>query len=116
MRMLLDTYTPGGAAFRVRSITPFYNWLIAEEEITANPFKGIRITVPEKVQTTADELIIEAMLAREKGMPRDRAMLIVMADTGCRKGEVAALECQHLDIHNRLSHSPCPRRGHGSCR
>ena len=71
----------------MRSIKPFYNWLIVEEEITANPFKGIRITVPEKVQTTADELIIEAMLARAKGMPRDLALLTLMADTGCRKGE-----------------------------
>ena len=102
VRWMLDQYTPGGVAFRLRSIKPFYSWLVAEQEIEVSPFKGIHVAVPERIQTTADELEIEAMLVRAKGKPRDLALLTVLADTGCRKGEIAALEWQHIDIHNRL--------------
>ena len=102
VRWMLERWTPGGAAFRLRSIKPFYTWLVAEEEIEATPFKGIHVAVPEKVQTTATELEIEAMLARAKGKRRDLALLTLMVDTGARKGEVAALEWSHIDMHNRL--------------
>lgn len=101
-KWMLDTYTPGGAAFRLRPIKAFYNWLVAEEEITASPFKGITVTVQAKPETTADDSQIAFMLASAKAKPRDLLMILILADTGARKGEVAALEFCDMDIRNRL--------------
>jgi site-specific recombinase XerD len=101
-RWLLDTYTPGGASNRVRSLRAFYSWLIAEEEITANPFKGVRIDVPETPRRIADDDQIEAMLARAKANHRDYALLVVLIDTGMRKGECASLTVDGVDLNNRL--------------
>lgn len=104
VRWLQENYQPGGVSIRVRALRGFYNWLVADEIIAANPFANLRISVPKEAQTTADEEQINAMLEHAKrsgrNARRDLAMLAILVDTGCRKGEIAALTVDNIDLTN----------------
>jgi integrase/recombinase XerC len=95
---LQEQYTPGGVVSRLRSLKALYGWLVAEEEIDANPFRGVTVKVPDKPQPIADDDAITSMLASAKRSPRDLAMLTVMVDSGCRKGEIAFVEVADVDL------------------
>lgn len=101
-KRLLEHHSPGGAALIVRSLKAFYSWLVLEEEITASPFKGVSIHVPERPMLTATDEQVAAMLARAKSNPRDYLMLMIMTTTGCRKDEVSSLDFHDIDLRNRL--------------
>ena len=103
---LSDNYAPGGVASRVRSLRAFFGWLVNEEFVAANPFARIRISVPVEAKLTATEEDIDRMLARAKGNPRDVALLTLLADTGCRKGEIAAVTMADLDWRSGVVRLP----------
>ena len=73
MQWLGDNYKPGGVAIRVRSLRAYYGWLVKEELIDKNPFKGITVSVPAEAKLTPSEDEIDAMLAKAKGHRRDHA-------------------------------------------
>lgn len=96
---LMEHYTPGGVQCRLRSLKAFFGWLVNEEEIAANPFKGVNVKVPDKPQPIADEDVISEMLElARKSSPRDYALLVLMVDSGCRKGEIAAVTMADVDL------------------
>src|SRR5215203_5886386 len=95
---LTDTYTPGGVANRVRSLRACFGWLLAEELVEVNPFARIKISVPEEAHTTATDEQIDRMVAHAKGNKRDLALLTLLADSGARKREVAAVTMADLDL------------------
>ena len=101
---LQDTYTPGGVANRVRSLKALYGWLVNEELIEASPLRNVKITVTHEAHTTASDDDVDKMLARAKTNKRDHALLTLLVDTGCRKGEVAALTVADIDL---TSGTPC---------
>ena len=49
---------------------------------------------------------IEAMLLSAKRSRRDSALLTLMVDTGARKGEIAALKCDDVDIASGMIRFP----------
>jgi len=97
-RHLTDTYKPGGVASRLKALRGFYSWCVREEIRSDNPFRGLTINVPDDPQPTATEDEITAMLDHARGHKRDLALLTILADTGCRKGEIAALEVRDIDL------------------
>jgi Phage integrase family/Phage integrase, N-terminal SAM-like domain len=98
VQWLGDNYKPGGVAIRVRSLRAYYGWLVKEELIDRSPFKGITISVPAEAKLTPSEDEIDAMLAKAKGHRRDHALLLLLVDSGARKGEVAALTVKDVDL------------------
>ena len=98
VQWLGDNYKPGGVAIRVRSLRAYYGWLVKEELIDKNPFKGITVSVPAEAKLTPSEDEIDAMLAKAKGHRRDHALLMLLVDSGARKGEVAALTVKDVDL------------------
>ena len=101
-------WTPGGVSLRLRVLRTFYNWLVNEEVIPRSPFRGISVKVPDEPQKTASDEDVERMLAGAS--KRDTAIVLLLADTGARKGEVAALEPRDIDldsgsVHFRVSKS-----------
>ena len=102
VKALAEQYTPGGVQIRVRALRAFYNWLILDEIVTANPFANLKLSIPKEAHVTADDEQVDAMLDHAKrcghNARRDLAMLTLMADTGCRKGEVAALSVADFDL------------------
>jgi integrase len=96
---LMGRYQPGGVSSRLRSLSAFYGWLVNEEEIAVSPFRNVSVKVPDKPQPIADEAAITEMLERaRKANPRDYALLVLMVDSGCRKGEIAAVSMADVDI------------------
>ncbi len=79
VQWLGDNYKPG-VAIRVRSLRAYYGWLLQEELIVKNPFKGITVSVPSEAKLTPSEDEIDAMLAKAKGHRRDHAVLILLVD------------------------------------
>ena len=99
VRHLQETYTPGGTRVRVRSLRALFGWLIGEALVTDNPFANLRLTVADTPQRTATDAEIEAMLDHaRKASSRDYALLCVLVDTGCRRGEVANVEMADLNL------------------
>src|SRR5262245_65841272 len=77
---LRETYTPGGAAVRLRALRAGWGWMAEEGLVEGNVFARMRISVPEVAQRTASDEEIEAMLGRAKGNRRDLALLAVLVD------------------------------------
>jgi integrase len=98
VQWLGDNYQPGGVAIRVRSLRAYYGWLVREELIDKNPFKGITVSVPAEAKLTPSEDEIDVMLAKARGRSRDHALLMLLVDSGARKGEVAALTVNDVDL------------------
>ena len=97
-----ERHAPGGVALFARSLRAFYSWAIEEHFATANPFAKMRISVSEQPQSTTTEEQIEAMLARAKPNRRDYALLCLLVDTGCRHGELAAVERGDVDLRTGM--------------
>jgi integrase/recombinase XerD len=102
VQWLGDNYKSGGVAIRVRSLRAYYGWLVKEELIDKNPFTGITVSVPAEAKLTPSEDQIDAMLAKAKGHRRDHALLMLLVDSGARKGEVAALTVKDVDLASGL--------------
>jgi site-specific recombinase XerD len=98
-----DTTSPGSVGIRYRSVRAFLNWLEAEGEIERSPMRGI----PHPAQPDTPVPILELdevqkLLAVTNGNDwrsrRDRALVMFMLDTGCRRGEVAGVKIGDVDL------------------
>jgi integrase len=96
---LAETHAPPGRASFIRSARAFYNWLAQKEVIDRSPFARMKISVPEVAKRTPDASVIDAVIAKARGK-RDRCVLILLADTACRKGEAAGLTVEDVDIEH----------------
>ena len=100
-RFLGENHKPGGVAIVIRSLRAGWSWMVAEGLVESNVFARMRITVPEEVQSTATDEQIAAMLrSAARSSRRDHALLTVLVDTGCRRGEIAAVQRGDLDLRS----------------
>ncbi len=93
---------PATASVRYTALGVFYKWLLAEQEITTHPMGSMEHPqVPETMPTVITEDQVLALLKACDGptyrQRRDRAMLGVMADTGCRRAEIASMTLDAVD-------------------
>ena len=105
---------PGGLsvfsiASRLRSVKRLFNWLTQEEILTENPAKRLKLPrLPQKEPKAISQAALAALLAVTEGdsvvQRRDRALLLVLADTGCRVGGLCGLRVQdvNLDVRSAL--------------
>ena len=98
VRHLTDTYQPVGVRTRIKALRAMYNWLVAEEVATVNPFARVTITVPDEAQPILSDELLDRILASAKRSRRDLALITILADTGCRKGEIAAVRMEDVDL------------------
>ena len=103
---LRERHRPGGVASIVRSLRAFYSWCIAEGLATANPFARLQVKVPKSLHATPAEADIDAVLRHAVRHRRDFALLAVLADTGCRKGEIAALTPTDISLASGVVRFP----------
>ncbi len=86
----------------VRGIRRFFNWLVAEGELDANPAQ--RLPMPKKPQLLPKALLgvdFEQLLAATK-TARDRAILRVLRETGMRAGELCQLKLGDVDLQTGI--------------
>ena len=88
-------------ATHVRHAKVVFNWLVAEEVITRSPFARLSVSVPEEAKRTPEQSAIDAVIDAAK-TKRDKALLTLLADTGARKGEVASLLLEDIDMAHAM--------------
>ena len=90
-------------ASRLRSVKRLFNWLTQEEILAENPAKRLKLPkLPQKEPKALSSAAFAQLLAATEGdstvQRRDRALLLVLADTGCRVGGLAHLRVQDIDL------------------
>lgn len=102
-----DTRAAATAKQRYASLLQFFEWLLIEGEIAANPMAGKKVRPPKVPLQPVD--IIEAdqlaeLLESVHGSTfedrRDAALLYLLADTGIRLGEIGKLQPGDVDGAN----------------
>ena len=105
----LGRYTRHSPATRhryFREVRCFFNWLVFANYLDSSPFASLRnVRVPQKiVQPFSREEVVELLSAcdvtTQVGL-RDRAMLMVLLDTGIRCSELVRLDVADLDLPER---------------
>jgi site-specific recombinase XerD len=93
---------PASAANRYRSLQQFFKWLVDEGEISESPMTRMRPpTVPETPPDVLREEELKRLLVACGGQGfdarRDRAIVLLLVDTGIRLGEIAGLQVEDID-------------------
>lgn len=88
---------------RYRSIKRFYRWLLEDGELSDNPMLRIRPPrVPDQIKehygTEAIERVLRACGDRSWTALRDRAMVLVLYDTGVRASELCGMRIDDVNI------------------
>lgn len=95
---------PGTVGIRYRSARALLNWLVKEGELERSPLDN----VPHPKQDDKPVPILEIdqlrqLIAQTEGSDwrsrRDKALLLFALDSGCRRGEIASLQCRDLDLN-----------------
>ncbi len=97
-----DHLSPFTIEGRYRSLKTFFNWLALERLITANPMERLRRPrLPRRLVPRLTEDQVRALLeaVEETVSPeRNMALLLLMVDSGLRRGETLGLQLDDLDL------------------
>jgi site-specific recombinase XerD len=93
---------PASAANRYRSLQQFFRWLLDEGELRESPMARMRPPmIPETPPEVLREDQLRKLLAATAGQGfdarRDRAIILLLVDTGVRLGEIAGLRVENID-------------------
>lgn len=96
----LSPYTLRGY---VRALKRFFRWLVNEELIERDP--SLRLVVPRLPKNVPRGVEIDDVrrLLGAVKLPRDRALLLFLLDTGCRQGEIRSLRSADLDLKRGIA-------------
>jgi len=79
----------------------FYKWLRRTEGDYPPEVKWIKVTSKRNNNMLPEELLTEdevKRLAEAADNPRDRALVLVLYETGCRAGEILSLRVKHVTV------------------
>ena len=89
-------------ALRLSALRSFFDWMVGQGELPANPAKGIAAPkAPRHLPKNIDVDDVNRLLDIDLNDPlavRDRAMLEVMYGAGLRLSELVNLDIKHLDV------------------
>lgn len=89
-------------ALRLSALRSFFDWMVGQGELPANPAKGIAAPkAPRHLPKNIDVDDVDRLLDIDLNDPlavRDRAMLEVMYGAGLRLSELVNLDIKHLDL------------------
>ena len=104
----LASRKPATANNRFRGLQQFFNWCREEGEVKESPMARMK---PPKVPETPPPVLREDQLkrliqtceGRDFTSRRDRAVIMVLVDTGMRRAELAGLTVEALDLDDNLA-------------
>ena len=88
-----------------REVRCFFNWLVELDYLERSPFRGLKnVRLPQRIVEPFSgqevEALLEACGTGAMGL-RDRALLLVLLDTGARCSEIVQLRLDDLDLDGR---------------
>lgn len=95
---------PATLATRIRAVKRLFNWLASEGVIAASPAARIQMPKPQRgrVPKAISEGDLLRMIEAARDDPRDLALVLFLADTGCRRGGLVGLRLADLALdHGR---------------
>ena len=87
-----------------REVRCFFNWLVEAGYLERTPFRGMKnVRLPQKIVQPFSAEDVNALLEACEGQiaARDRALILVLLDTGARCSEVVQLNLDDLDLTTR---------------
>jgi site-specific recombinase XerD len=104
----LDRKSPATASVRHAGLRRFLSWCEQEGEVTSNPIAKVTSpTIPETLPVVLTDEQVEALIKSADGpsfrQRRDAALLRFMADTGCRRSEVAGIRLDDIDLEEKVA-------------
>lgn len=105
MKHVYSTHTGSGPRGEYNNAKAFWQWWAAENELPS-PMAGIqrpKDVVPQVEVLTADEVerLLKVTSGKDRQSIRDRALLLILMESGLRRAEVAALNVEDIDIRAR---------------
>ena len=106
---LLETRSASTAANRHRALQRFFGWLMDEDELESNPMKNVKAPeIPEQsIPVLSDDQLkrlFKVLEGKDFYARRDLAILSLLFDAGLRRGELAALKVDDIDLENQVVH------------
>lgn len=97
-----EPLSPATIAKWIKTIKAFFNWCVRREYIPRSPARYLSNRRPARIgegkAARPDE--VTEVLAAARYKPRDRAIVWLLAQSGCRAGDVAGLRIDRLDLPN----------------
>ncbi|MBV8045389.1 tyrosine recombinase XerC [Pluralibacter sp.] len=95
---------PASLALRLSALRSFFDWLVSQGELPANPAKAVSAPkAPRHLPKNIDVDDVNRLLDIDLNDPlavRDRAMLEVMYGAGLRLSELVNLDLRHLSLES----------------
>jgi len=87
----------------------FFAWAVREGELDVSPMVNVRppkVPEPRTVMLTADQMraLLAGCAGKDMVSRRDRAIIMLLADTGMRRAELAALTLDDVDLRTRVAY------------
>src|SRR6266542_928108 len=103
------TIKPTSQSVEFRALQQFWKWALDEEEIDRSPMERMKPPrvpdVPVPVVSEDDfRRLLKSAEGREFVDRRDTALLLLMFDTGIRRGEAAGLKLPDIELRERLAY------------
>jgi len=92
----------------VRALRCFFRWLEAEDLVARNPASDLKLPpVPKEARKAISDddlrLLLQASQGEDPQDIRNRALILFLADTGCRVGGLVSLTWRDLDLGRNMA-------------
>lgn len=104
-----DEVKPTTLSVEFRALQQFFKWALEEEEIDRSPMERMKPPrIPDSPVSVVSVDDFRRLLKTAEGRDftnrRDTAILLLMFDTGVRRGEVAGLRLEDVELKDRLAY------------
>lgn len=105
----IETRSASTARNRYSGLRQFFAWMVDEDEIDRSPMDGMKPPqVPDKPIRVLTDAELKALLANCAGKDfvsrRDNAIIRLLIDSGLRRGEIAGLGVDDVELHDQVVH------------
>jgi site-specific recombinase XerD len=100
---------PTSLSVEFRALQQFWKWAVEEDEVDRSPMERMKPPrVPETpvpvIPTTDVRKLLKTAEGRDYVDRRDTAILLVLFDTGIRRGELAGLRVADVELRERIAY------------